>query len=118
MHTRLQPPSHPDLAARGAYSQNEVYTAKQVKELVSYARNRGVRVIIEIDTPGHAYIWGKAYPELIMCNTIEYQTGLYCPEPPCGFVRTDDPRAVALVKSVLKDVIDVTVDNILHIGYV
>jgi N-acetyl-beta-hexosaminidase len=28
--------------------------------LVQYAKVRGVRIIPELDTPGHAAIWGKA----------------------------------------------------------
>jgi hexosaminidase len=71
---------------------------------------------MEIDTPGHFYIWGKAYPQYVMCNSLEYQIGVYCPEPPCGFMRTDNPGAVALVDDVLKDAISLTIDNFLHIG--
>jgi hexosaminidase len=31
-----------------------------VKDLVKYALVRGVRIIPELDTPGHAASWGKA----------------------------------------------------------
>jgi hexosaminidase len=40
------------------------YTQDQVRELLVYARDRGVRVIPEFDVPGHAVSWLVAYPEL------------------------------------------------------
>lgn len=52
--------SHPELAEYGAFSDEEVYTPEDVKEIVKYAMIRGVRVIPELDTPGHAASWGKS----------------------------------------------------------
>lgn len=34
-----------------------------------YAKARGVRVMVEIDTPGHTESWGVGYPDIIsQCN--------------------------------------------------
>jgi hypothetical protein len=41
----------PGLTAKGAYSENHVYTHEVITELVEYARGRGVRVMPEFDTP-------------------------------------------------------------------
>jgi hexosaminidase len=46
-------------------SQGQFYSQQQVRELVSYAAARGIRVVPELDVPGHASAIGMAYPELL-----------------------------------------------------
>ncbi len=47
----------------GAYSPQKVYSAETVREVVEYARLRGVRVLPEFDAPAHVgngWQWGEA----------------------------------------------------------
>src|SRR5258708_19116167 len=48
-----------ELASDGQY-----YTQRQIRELLSYARERGVRVVPEFDIPGHAVSWLIAHPNI------------------------------------------------------
>ena len=59
---RIESKVHPKLhllASDGLY-----YTQNQIKEVVNYASNLGIRVVPEIDVPGHATALLTAYPEL------------------------------------------------------
>lgn len=39
------------------------YTQAQIREVVAYARDRGIRVVPEFDMPGHSNAWFVAYPQ-------------------------------------------------------
>nr|AYV89273.1 beta-hexosaminidase subunit alpha isoform X1 [Tetranychus evansi] len=55
----------PNLTKLGAYNDRLIYTQRDIKKLIEYARFRGIRVIPEIDTPGHTKVMGRAFPSLL-----------------------------------------------------
>ena len=56
--------SYPNLV-KGAYSQRFQYTTDDIEHITDYAYDRGIRILYEIDVPGHAASWGKGYPEVL-----------------------------------------------------
>lgn len=59
---RIESHVFPKLTGMG--SDGLYYTQEQAKEIVAYARARGIRVVPEFDMPGHTTSWMVGYPEL------------------------------------------------------
>uniref|UniRef100_A0A7S4I501 beta-N-acetylhexosaminidase n=2 Tax=Vannella robusta TaxID=1487602 RepID=A0A7S4I501_9EUKA len=58
--------TYPLLSQEGAYAPSAVYSHELIKAVVAYGKERGIRVVPEFDMPGHAYSWGKGYPDLVV----------------------------------------------------
>jgi hexosaminidase len=90
------------------------YTQAELKQLVTYAAERGIRVVPEIDLPGHTTALGAAYPEFMS------QPGPAAPEQHWGVhPAVLDPTNELLypfLRQLLAEVADVFPDPYLHIG--
>ncbi|KAI5642930.1 glycosyl hydrolase family 20, catalytic domain-containing protein [Phthorimaea operculella] len=111
----------PQLAQHGAYGAKAIYTHEDVKAIVRRARLRGVRVLIEIDTPAHvgrAWTWGPdaGLGHLALCVEAE-PWATYCGEPPCGQLNPQNPHVYILLEQIYAEIIELTgVDDIFHLG--
>jgi len=59
---RVESRKFPKLQEMG--SDGLFYTQNEVRDLIAYARERGIRVVPEFDMPGHSTAWFVGYPEL------------------------------------------------------
>jgi hexosaminidase len=57
---RVESRKFPKLQEDG--SDGQYYTQEEVRDLVAYARDRGIRVVPEFDMPGHSTAWLVGYP--------------------------------------------------------
>jgi hexosaminidase len=77
---RIESKKFPKLQSMG--SDGLYYTQDEVRSLIAYARERGIRVVPEFDMPGHATAWFVGYPELASGPgpyQIERQWGVFDP---------------------------------------
>ena len=77
---RIESQRFPKLAGMG--SDGHYFTQEQVREVIAYARERGIRVIPEFDMPGHTTAWFVGYPELASGPgpyAIEREWGVFDP---------------------------------------
>ncbi|MGE0972164.1 beta-N-acetylhexosaminidase [Klebsiella sp. WOUb02] len=90
------------------------YTQAQMKEIVRYATDRGIRVVPEIDMPGHASAIAVAYPELMSAP------GPYQMERHWGVLKPVlDPTkeaTYAFAEAMIGELAAIFPDSYLHIG--
>ncbi len=59
---RVESKKYPRLQQYG--SDGLYYTQAEIRDVIAYARDRGVRIVPEFDMPGHATSWLPGYPKL------------------------------------------------------
>jgi hexosaminidase len=95
-------------------SDGNYYTQEQVKEIIAYARDRGIRVYPEFDIPGHSTSWLVGYPELGSAPgpyTIERRPGIF--EPALDPTREE---VYKFLDTFLGEMAALFPDDYLHIG--
>jgi hexosaminidase len=109
---RIESRTHPELQASG--SDGQYFTQEQIRDIVTYAQARGVRVVPEFDIPGHATSWVVSHPELASLPgpyTIERHWGIFNP--------VLDPTNEALYRLLddfLGEMAELFPDAYVHIG--
>ena len=128
---RLPVARYPKLTVEGAtrrYSTNQknladrfgdgvygpfAYTREDIKEVLAFARERHIRVVPEVDVPGHCRSLLKAYPEY----------GCFADHPeqaPKGAVDNviclGDDRALKMVFEVFDELASLFPDELVHVG--
>ena len=109
---RVESKKYPKLHQLG--SDGNYYTQEQVKDIIAYARDRGIRVVPEFDIPGHSTSWLVGYPELGSAPgpyTIERRPGIF--EPALDPTREE---VYKFLEGFLGEMAALFPDAYLHIG--
>jgi hexosaminidase len=109
---RVESKKFPKLHLLG--SDGNYYTQDQVKEIIAYARDRGIRVVPEFDIPGHSTSWLVGHPELGSAPgpyTIERRPGIF--EPALDPTREE---VYKFLETFLGEMAALFPDDYLHIG--
>ena len=109
---RIESKTYPKLHEFG--SDGLYYTQEQIKDVVKYASDRGIRVVPEVDVPGHATAILTAFPEIASKDTIysiERNSGIFHP--------TLDPtneKTYEILGALFGEMAALFPDNYVHIG--
>ena len=109
---RVESKKFPKLHQLG--SDGNYYTQEQVREIIAYARERGIRVVPEFDIPGHSTSWLVGYPELGSAPgpySIERRPGIF--EPALDPTREE---VYKFLDTFLGEMAGLFPDAYLHIG--
>jgi len=110
----------PQLTLYGAYSPRKVYHPQDIKELVEYAKIRGVRILPEFDAPAHVGNGWQFGPQenkgnLALCvNQEPWQD--YCVEPPCGQLNPINPHVMGVLGKLYEDFFELFETDMFHMG--
>jgi hexosaminidase len=108
IESKVFPKLH-ELGSDGMY-----FTQGQIKDIIEYAGDRGIRVYPEFDLPGHSTSWFVAYPGFSSAPgsyAIERKFGVFAP--------TFDPtneKVYPFLEAFLKEMAGLFPDPYLHIG--
>jgi hexosaminidase len=109
---RVESKRFPELHQMG--SDGLFYTQNEVREIIQYAADRGIRVMPEFDMPGHATSWLVSHPEIGSAPgpyKIERRPGIFDP--------TLDPtneKTYKLLETFFAEMAALFPDAYMHIG--
>lgn len=103
---RMQLPNHPRLTEVGASvasgkEQQGFYSVEEMRHIVTYAAERGITVVPEIDLPGHSGALIAAYPEFGCSKEV------LCPA---------NAQILTFLKGIIDDMCEIFPSDYIHLG--
>jgi hexosaminidase len=98
-----------ELGSDGLY-----YTQDEIREVISYARERGIRVVPEFDMPGHSTAWFVGHPELASGKgpyQIERRWGVFDPA-----MDPTNEKVYKFLDELIGEMARIFPDHFFHIG--
>jgi hexosaminidase len=90
------------------------YTLDEIRDLIAYARDRGIRVVPEFDMPGHSTAWFVGHPELASGKgpyEIERKWGIFDPA-----MDPTNEKVYKFLDDLIGEMAKVFPDHYFHIG--
>jgi hexosaminidase len=109
---RVESKKFPKLHEMG--SDGLYYSQEEVRELIEYARDRGIRVVPEFDVPGHSTAWLVGYPEFASGPgpyEIERRWGIFDP----AFDPTNE-KTYKFLNELFGEMAKLFPDHFFHVG--
>ena len=116
----VQMQSYPEMT-KDAYSPREQYSHTDLRNVIAYAQARGVRVIPEVDMPGHSSSgWKQVDPSIVACADSWWSNDDWplhtAVEPNPGQLEILNPKTYDVVTNVYNELSGIFTDNFFHVG--
>jgi hexosaminidase len=90
------------------------YTQEEIRDLIAYAKDRGIRVVPEFDMPGHSTAWFVGHPELASGKgpyEIERRWGVFDPA-----MDPTNEKVYKFLDDLIGEMAKIFPDHYFHIG--
>lgn len=101
---RLESKKYPELSSKDGF-----YTFAQIRELQDFAKLRGITIVPEIDSPGHALAFTTLRPELAQQEMDRTGFGL-------AYLDLQNPEAIRFMEGIFDEVVPLFDAKEFHIG--
>ena len=98
----------------GAGSEGMYYSQEEIKGLIAYAHERGIRVVPEFDMPGHSTAWFVGHPELASGHgpyEIEKHWGVFDPA-----MDPTNEKTYKFLDQFIDEMAKIFPDHFFHVG--
>lgn len=92
------------------------YTQDDIREIVSYAKDRFIEIVPEIDIPGHSQAAVASYPELLACDPENDHEVWLSQGISADVINVANPAAVTFAKDVIDELIPLFPFGYIHLG--
>ena len=109
---RMESKLYPKLHEKG--SEGLYFKQTEMKELVAYAKYKGIRIVPEFDMPSHATSWCVAYPEFCALHqdvAVEHGYGVFN-----ASLDPSSDRTYTFINDLIGEMTTVFTDEYIHIG--
>jgi hexosaminidase len=109
---RVESHKYPKLQQEG--SDGQFYTQEEIRDVIGYARDRGIRVVPEFDMPGHSTAWFVGHPELASGSgpyQIERRWGVFDPA-----MDPTNEKTYKFLNELIAEMTKIFPDQFFHIG--
>ncbi|ORX90239.1 hypothetical protein K493DRAFT_231077 [Basidiobolus meristosporus CBS 931.73] len=93
-----------------------IYTKEDIRDLVGFALERGIRIVPEIEMPGHAYATGLPFPGMLVCANVQPVWRAIDYQPPSGQFDVTQDITYEVTQNLIKEVASWFPDELLHTG--
>ncbi|KAI9335243.1 glycoside hydrolase superfamily [Obelidium mucronatum] len=112
----MYPMIHENAAYRDSRGRLKVYKKKEIEEIVEYAFERNIRVIPELELPGHSAVFGFIHDSFVAgWNHTPWNE--FCVQPPCGQAIVEKGEVMQIVDDLVSDIGSWFRDPVLHVGH-